>query len=65
MNIELYDDLLELAHSLTYYQRSISPQMWQFFEQLFQLFKGTGVDFVEGIMIAIVTSIIVSLAYSA
>lgn len=46
--VELYDDLLELAHSLTYYQRSISPQMWQFFEQLFQLFKGSGVDFVEG-----------------
>jgi hypothetical protein len=45
---ELYDDLLELAHSLTYYQRSISPTMWQFFEQLYHLFKGSGVNFVEG-----------------
>lgn len=45
---ELYDDLFELAHSLTYYQRSISPNMWQFFEQMYHLLKGSGVDFVEG-----------------
>lgn len=45
---ELYDDLLELVHSLTYYQRSISPPMWHFLEQLYHLFKGPGVDFVEG-----------------
>ena len=45
--VELYDDLFELAHSITYYQRSISHNMWLFFEQIYALVKGTGIDFIE------------------
>lgn len=46
--VELYDDLFELVHSLTYFQRSISPDMWKFFEAMYTLVKGTGIDFIEG-----------------
>lgn len=46
--VELYDDLFELAHSLTYFQRSISQNMWGFFEQMYRLLKGHGIDYLEG-----------------
>lgn len=45
--VELYDELFELAHSITYFQRSISNDMWRFFEQLYGLVKGSGIDFIE------------------
>lgn len=44
--IELYDDLFELAHSITYFQRTVTLPMWQFFEQLHAMIKGSGIDFI-------------------
>ena len=45
--VELYDDLFDLMHSVTYFQRSISDNMWLLFEQIYTLFKGPGIDFIE------------------
>ncbi|KAK0526479.1 Nonsense-mediated mRNA decay protein 5 [Tilletia horrida] len=44
-NIDFYDDCFEVTDALTFYQKRISPALWQLFGQMYQALKGSGVDF--------------------
>ncbi|CAD6891703.1 unnamed protein product [Tilletia laevis] len=43
--IDFYDDCFEVTDALTFYQKKISPALWQLFGQMYQSLKGSGIDF--------------------
>ncbi|KAK0547673.1 Nonsense-mediated mRNA decay protein 5 [Tilletia horrida] len=43
--IDFYDDCFEVTDALTFYQKKISPAMWQLFGQIYQALKGPAIDF--------------------
>ncbi|KAN0063244.1 Nonsense-mediated mRNA decay protein 5 [Thecaphora frezii] len=45
--VELYDDCLELTDTLTYYQKRVSPGMWQIFGLIYKSFKSSGIDYLS------------------
>ena len=45
--VELYDDCLELTDTLTYYQKKVSPGMWQIFGLIYKSFKSSGIDYLS------------------
>ena len=44
-SIDLYDDCFQLTDVLTYYQKRISPGMWNIFALMYKSFKGAGIDY--------------------
>ncbi|WFD45065.1 Nonsense-mediated mRNA decay protein 5 [Malassezia psittaci] len=44
-SIDLYDDCFQLTDVLTYYQKRISPEMWNIFVLMYKSFKGSGIDY--------------------
>jgi hypothetical protein len=44
----IYDEICEILDSLLFYQKNVSPAMWQTFEHLYAAFKGDGVDYIDG-----------------
>ncbi|KAL9937117.1 hypothetical protein V8E36_004352 [Tilletia maclaganii] len=42
---DFYDDCFEVTDALTFYQKKISPALWQFFGQIYQALKTSGIDF--------------------
>ena len=45
---DLFDNMYELADSLTFKLRAIAPNMWPVFELTYKLFKSDAVDFLDG-----------------
>ncbi|WFD32761.1 Nonsense-mediated mRNA decay protein 5 [Malassezia sp. CBS 17886] len=45
--IDLYDDCFQLTDVLTYYQKRISPGMWNIFTLMHKSFKGAGIDYLS------------------
>lgn len=45
--IDVLDHALDLVDSLTFNLKTISPDMWPIFEQMYKLFKGNVIDFLE------------------
>lgn len=45
--IDLYDDCFQLTDVLTYYQKRISPGMWNIFTLMYKSFKSSGVDYLS------------------
>ena len=46
--LDVLDHALDLVDSLTFNLKTISPDMWPIFEQMYKLFKGNVIDFLEG-----------------
>lgn len=46
--LDLFDHMYDLADSLTFTMRSISPNMWPVYELSYDLFKKDAHDFLEG-----------------
>lgn len=45
--IDLYDDCFQLTDVLTYYQKRISPAMWNIFTLMYKSFKSSGIDYLS------------------
>lgn len=45
--IDLYDDCFQLTDVLTYYQKRISPGMWDIFTLMYKSFKSSGMDYLS------------------
>lgn len=45
---DVLDHALDLVDSLTFNTKSIAPEMWPIFEQIYKLFKNNVIDFLEG-----------------
>mgnify|MGYP001758602252 FL=1 len=45
--IDLYDDCFQLTDVLTYYQKRISPGMWNIFVLMYKSFKSSGIDYLS------------------
>ncbi|WFD08591.1 Nonsense-mediated mRNA decay protein 5 [Malassezia vespertilionis] len=45
--IDLFDDCFQLTDVLTYYQKRISPAMWNVFALMYKSFKGIGIDYLS------------------
>lgn len=45
--IDLYDDCFQLTDVLTYYQKRISPGMWNIFTLMYKSFKSSGIDYLS------------------
>ncbi|KAE8222862.1 hypothetical protein CF319_g4012 [Tilletia indica] len=43
--IDFYDDCFEVTDALTFYQKKVSPALWQLFGQMYQSLKSSGIDF--------------------
>lgn len=46
LNLEFYEEILSLAHSLTCQQ--VSPQMWQLLPLVYEVFQQDGFDYFTG-----------------
>jgi hypothetical protein len=46
--LDVLDHALDLVDSLTFNSKSIGPEMWPIFEQIYKLFKNNVIDFLEG-----------------
>ena len=45
--LDLYDECFQLTDVLTYYQKRISPAMWDIFVLMYKSFKSSGVDYLS------------------
>lgn len=45
--LDLYDDCFQLTDVLTYYQKSVSPAMWDIFTLMYKSFKSSGIDYLS------------------
>lgn len=45
--LDLYDDCFQLTDVLTYYQKRVSPAMWDIFTLMYKSFKSSGIDYLS------------------
>lgn len=46
--LDVLDHALDLVDSLTFNTKTIPPEMWPIFEEIYKLFKNGVVDFLDG-----------------